>query len=230
MRRGGQGGWTRRRLQRLQRQCTTRTRSRGVKRFVSRRAHPPGPPFTRGGTSHSARSAHLDLLAIGSRSSSLRIAHADDPPPPDSPLVKLLKSGRVPEARQGAIVDMIGKRGTAGDLEFIFQQAICPRRFPGTDQGQGPRRPGRSGLESEPATGQGRSTSSPLDPAGLVTIGSGHREGGGPAGGPLEARGGGRGARGAGRLAIEPTTPCAAKRSTPWPPSAAGRGDRRSKP
>ncbi len=35
----------------------------------------------------------------------------DDPPAPDSPLVKLLKSGRVPEARQGTILDMIGKRG-----------------------------------------------------------------------------------------------------------------------
>ena len=57
-------------------------------------------------------------------------AQADDPPAPDSPLVKLLKSKRVPEARQGSIVDMIGKRGTAADLDYIFQQAIAPDGFP----------------------------------------------------------------------------------------------------
>jgi putative heme-binding domain-containing protein len=56
-------------------------------------------------------------------------AQADDPPAPDSPLVKLLKSGRVPEARQGAVVDMIGKRGTAGDIAFLFQQVTSPDGF-----------------------------------------------------------------------------------------------------
>jgi putative heme-binding domain-containing protein len=55
-------------------------------------------------------------------------AHADDPAP-DSPLVKLLKSGRVPEARQGAVVDMIGKRGLAGDIEFLFQRTTTPDGF-----------------------------------------------------------------------------------------------------
>ena len=56
-------------------------------------------------------------------------AHADEPPAPDSPLVKLLKSGRVPEARQGTIVEMIGKRGTAGDVEFLFQKTIAADGF-----------------------------------------------------------------------------------------------------
>jgi putative heme-binding domain-containing protein len=51
-------------------------------------------------------------------------ARADDPPP-DSPLVKLIKSGRVPEARQGAIVEMMGKRGTGGDLDFVFQKVVA---------------------------------------------------------------------------------------------------------
>ena len=55
-------------------------------------------------------------------------ARADDPPP-DSPLVKLMKSGRVPDARQGAIVEMIGKRGTAGDLEFLFQKVLASDGF-----------------------------------------------------------------------------------------------------
>src|SRR5262245_62019905 len=50
---------------------------------------------------------------------------AGDPPASDSPLVKLLKSGRVPEARQGTIIEMIGKRGTVDDLDYIYQQALA---------------------------------------------------------------------------------------------------------
>ena len=76
-------------------------------------------------------------IAIALTCSALAAVHPPRPrarkptiPPPDSPLVKLLKSGRVPEARQGTIVDMIGKRGTAGDLAYIYQQA-SPRRLPG---------------------------------------------------------------------------------------------------
>ncbi len=56
-------------------------------------------------------------------------ALADDAPPADSALVRLLKSGRVPEARQGAIIEMIGKRGTAADLTFVYEQAVTPRGF-----------------------------------------------------------------------------------------------------
>jgi putative heme-binding domain-containing protein len=48
----------------------------------------------------------------------------------DSPMVKLLKSNRVPEDRQGTIVELIGKRGTADDLAFIFDQTIAPGGFP----------------------------------------------------------------------------------------------------
>jgi putative heme-binding domain-containing protein len=47
----------------------------------------------------------------------------------DSPMVKLLKSKRVPEDRQGTIVDLIGKRGTAQDLNFIYQQALSQDGF-----------------------------------------------------------------------------------------------------
>ncbi len=50
-------------------------------------------------------------------------------PPDDSPMVKLLKSKRVPEDRQGTIIDLIGKRGTADDLTFIFEQAIAADGF-----------------------------------------------------------------------------------------------------
>ena len=54
---------------------------------------------------------------------------AGDEPVADSPLVKLLKSGRIPESRQGALIDMIGKRGTEADLTFLFQHAIAPGGF-----------------------------------------------------------------------------------------------------
>ena len=47
----------------------------------------------------------------------------------DSPMVRLLKSKRVPEERQGTIVDLIGKRGTAEDLGFIYEQVLS-RGFP----------------------------------------------------------------------------------------------------
>ena len=50
-------------------------------------------------------------------------------PPDDSPMVKLLKSKRVPEDRQGTIVELIGKRGTADDLAFIYEQAITAGRI-----------------------------------------------------------------------------------------------------
>jgi putative heme-binding domain-containing protein len=48
----------------------------------------------------------------------------------DSPLVKLLKSGRVPEARLAAILDQIGKRGTAADLGYLFERSVDPKGFP----------------------------------------------------------------------------------------------------
>jgi putative heme-binding domain-containing protein len=55
-------------------------------------------------------------------------ARADDPAA-ESALVKLLKSGRVPQARQGAIIEMIGKRGTGADLTFLFERAISSDGF-----------------------------------------------------------------------------------------------------
>ncbi len=51
-------------------------------------------------------------------------ASADEPAASDSPMVKLLKSGRVPEDRQGAVVEMIGKRGTVADLDYIYQHTL----------------------------------------------------------------------------------------------------------
>jgi len=47
----------------------------------------------------------------------------------DSPMVKLLKSKRVPEERLGTILELIGKRGTADDLAYIYEQAISTEGF-----------------------------------------------------------------------------------------------------
>jgi putative heme-binding domain-containing protein len=60
---------------------------------------------------------------------------ADASPIPDPPqqseslMVKLLKSGRVPEARQGAVIDMIGKRGNGADLTFLYDQIVLGSKY-----------------------------------------------------------------------------------------------------
>ena len=48
----------------------------------------------------------------------------------DSPMVKLLKSKRVPEDRLGTIVDLNGKRWTVEDQGFIYQHALSPDALP----------------------------------------------------------------------------------------------------
>lgn len=42
-----------------------------------------------------------------------------------APLIKLLKSGRVPPARKPAFIENICSKGEAGDLAFVFQQAAA---------------------------------------------------------------------------------------------------------
>jgi putative heme-binding domain-containing protein len=56
-------------------------------------------------------------------------AIADDPPKPASPLVKLLENKALPADRQGTVVEMIGKRGSADDLGYLYQRAIQPEGF-----------------------------------------------------------------------------------------------------
>jgi putative heme-binding domain-containing protein len=90
------------------------------------RPHPPWPPLHKGGKGTASTTALIRIIILAASAVLTPVAQADEPAPDDSPLVKLLKSGRVPEARLGAIVDMIGKRGTAGDIEFLFQRATSP--------------------------------------------------------------------------------------------------------
>ncbi len=47
-------------------------------------------------------------------------------PSTDSPMVKLLKSGRLPADRQGTVIEMIGRRGTVADLDYIESRALDP--------------------------------------------------------------------------------------------------------
>ncbi len=49
---------------------------------------------------------------------------AQDAQTSGGPLARLLASGRVPEARQGTVIEMIGKRGTVGDLDYIYSQVM----------------------------------------------------------------------------------------------------------
>ncbi len=42
---------------------------------------------------------------------------------PADALMRLLKSGRLPPERQGTVIELICKRGTANDLAYIFEQA-----------------------------------------------------------------------------------------------------------
>ncbi len=56
-------------------------------------------------------------------------ALADDPPKPDSPLVKALRAGKVPEERLSAVVASVVKRGSAQDLGYVFNRVVDPKGF-----------------------------------------------------------------------------------------------------
>jgi putative heme-binding domain-containing protein len=64
-------------------------------------------------------------LLLGSCISAL----AGSPQESESLMVKLLKSGRVPEPRQAAVVDMIGKRGNTADMTFLYEQMVLGTKY-----------------------------------------------------------------------------------------------------
>jgi putative heme-binding domain-containing protein len=68
----------------------------------------------------------LAALAV----SAATLSVAQDEPKPESSYVKLLK--KAPEERVGQIVDIIGKRGDADDLAYLFHRATDPQGFPST--------------------------------------------------------------------------------------------------
>ncbi|MCA8994063.1 MAG: c-type cytochrome [Planctomycetaceae bacterium] len=50
------------------------------------------------------------------------LATADDPPSSAGPIMKLLRSGKVPEANLGRILDLVCARGNEHDLAFVFSK------------------------------------------------------------------------------------------------------------
>ena len=48
----------------------------------------------------------------------------------DSPLLRLLKSGKLPKERIEAVVEMACKSAGPEDLKFIFEQALDPNAYP----------------------------------------------------------------------------------------------------
>jgi len=54
------------------------------------------------------------------------VALGEDPPSAVGAVMKLLRSGRVPESRLPAIVDIVGTRGNEHDLEFLLSKAVDP--------------------------------------------------------------------------------------------------------
>ncbi|GAC1475964.1 MAG: hypothetical protein NVSMB9_29510 [Isosphaeraceae bacterium] len=74
------------------------------------------------------------LVFLAAVASGVSASAADTPPAKDSALVKMLKGGKLPEPRQGAIITMIGKRGGPADLDFLFGRALDPNAFSTTNR------------------------------------------------------------------------------------------------
>lgn len=74
---------------------------------------------------HSIRSRFLWLIVLSLLPlTAPQEVLADDPPSAVGSMLNLLKSGRVPEARLGAIVKLICDRGNEHDLRYIFDQIV----------------------------------------------------------------------------------------------------------
>ncbi len=78
------------------------------------------------------RPSFFALLLSGSVFVSALVAPviAADPPSAVGSMLKLLKSGRVPEQRLGTIVKLICDRGNEHDLRFVFDQIVEPDHWP----------------------------------------------------------------------------------------------------
>ena len=69
------------------------------------------------------------LGLVGILVSSSAPLRADDPPSAVGSVLKLLKSGKVPPARIGSVVEMVCTRGTEHDLGYVFQQALDEKTY-----------------------------------------------------------------------------------------------------
>ncbi len=66
------------------------------------------------------------LLFVACLQFATAASFAEEPPSAVGPVMKLLRGGRVPEARLPAIVEIVGTRGNEQDLAFLFTSAIGP--------------------------------------------------------------------------------------------------------
>jgi len=66
------------------------------------------------------------LLGVCLAASSLAAA---DPPSAVSSVLKLLKSGKVPPARMGSVVEMVCTRGNEHDLAYVFEQVVDEKAY-----------------------------------------------------------------------------------------------------
>ena len=69
------------------------------------------------------------LGLVGILVSSSAPLRADDPPSAVGSVLKLLKSGKVPPARIGSVVEMVCTRGNEHDLGYVFQQALDEKTY-----------------------------------------------------------------------------------------------------
>lgn len=84
-------------------------------------------------TSAFATTLLVGSVVVGSISAASHAAFAQEEgaeASPAAPLMKLLKSGRLPPERQATVVEMICKRGNGGDLAYIAEQLAKPDGFP----------------------------------------------------------------------------------------------------
>ncbi len=69
------------------------------------------------------------LVLCGVVWASASTLRADDPPSAVGSVLKLLKSGKVPPARIGSVVEMVCTRGNEHDLGFVFQQTLDEQAY-----------------------------------------------------------------------------------------------------
>ncbi len=72
----------------------------------------------------------LFCLAFFLSSATTLSVDAAEPPSAVGSMLKLLKSGKIPEQRLGAIVKLICDRGNEHDLKFIFDQIVDDKNWP----------------------------------------------------------------------------------------------------
>jgi len=75
-------------------------------------------------------SSWLVLFAVILACTAPQNAHADDPPSAVGAIMRLLKSGRIPESRLDSIVALVCQKGNEHDLGYVFEQLTDGDTYP----------------------------------------------------------------------------------------------------